>query len=251
MLAVASSAKCNFWTASRGRLGCKRGRSKPGYHNGGAANVPKHRCAAGVAPQNLLFPAWLPGTVEDFTPETIARQLAVAWCSGVAGVAGIGWLPGTVFGGGALLEADAFEYRRGDVDSLQCRPSHSFRCDSDGQAHRRRRSTSGISAVGRRLPVSADFQDADSASCKARRSSLVRSSPSSSATRSTTVPSGKVVGSSRTRRPSRHVLEEDSLGHCTGFQVSPQAYPLDARPTGPRHIHRTCSSKTARPRPSW
>ena len=187
--------------------------------------MPKHRCAAGVAPQNLLFPAWLPGTVEDFTPETIARQLAVAWCSGVAGVAGIGWLPGTVFGGGALLEADAFEYRRGDVDSLQCRPSHSFRCDSDGQAHRRRRSTSGISAVGRRLPVSADFQDADSASCKARRSSLVRSSPSSSATRSTTVPSGKVVGSSRTRRPFSTRARRGLIGPLYGIPSFPSSLP--------------------------
>ena len=39
-----------------------RGKGKPGYHNGGATNVPKHRCAAGIAPRNLLFPEWLPGT---------------------------------------------------------------------------------------------------------------------------------------------------------------------------------------------
>jgi len=77
----------------------------------------------------------------------------------------------------------------------------SFRCGSDRQAHCRRRSSFRISSAGRRLPASADFQDAESASCKACRSSLVRSSPSSSATRSTIVPSGKVVGSSRTRRP--------------------------------------------------
>jgi hypothetical protein len=37
-------------------------KGKPGYHNGGAAKVPKHGCAAGIAPRNLLFPAWLPGT---------------------------------------------------------------------------------------------------------------------------------------------------------------------------------------------
>ena len=48
---------------------------------------------------------------------------------------------------------------------------------------------------------SADFQDADRASCSARRSSSVRSSPSSSATRSTTVPSGSVVGSPTVYRP--------------------------------------------------
>ena len=71
----------------------------------------------------------------------------------------------------------------------------------DLQAHRRRRSSSRIRDAGWRPPASADLQDVDNASCKARRSSLVRSSPSSSATRSTTVPSGKVVGSSRTRRP--------------------------------------------------
>ena len=71
----------------------------------------------------------------------------------------------------------------------------------DLQAHRGRRSSSRIRDSGRRPPASADLQDVNNASCKARRSSLVRSSPSSSATRSTTVPSGKVVGSSRTRRP--------------------------------------------------
>jgi len=47
----------------------------------------------------------------------------------------------------------------------------------------------------RRLPASADRQDVDTAPFKARRSSLARSSPSSSATRSTTVQPGKVVGS--------------------------------------------------------
>jgi hypothetical protein len=71
----------------------------------------------------------------------------------------------------------------------------------DLQAYRRRRSSSRIRDAGWRPPASADLQDVNNASCKARRSSLVRSSPSSSATRSTTVPSGKVVGSSRTRRP--------------------------------------------------
>jgi hypothetical protein len=30
--------------------------------------VPKHGCAAGFAPRNLLFPAWLPGTAENCTP---------------------------------------------------------------------------------------------------------------------------------------------------------------------------------------
>ena len=30
--------------------------------------VPKHGGAAGLAPRNLLFPAWLPGTAQNFTP---------------------------------------------------------------------------------------------------------------------------------------------------------------------------------------
>src|SRR5580693_2175531 len=44
---------------------------------------------------------------------------------------------------------------------------------------RRVRNSSRIADAGRRRPASADFQEADSASCKARRSSSVRSSPSS------------------------------------------------------------------------
>src|SRR5579864_2377312 len=82
------------------------------------------------------------------------------------------------------------------TDLLVC-----LRGGSDRQAHRRVRNSSRIADAGRRRPASADFQEADSASCKARRSSSVRSSPSSSTTRSTTVPSGRVVGSSRTSRP--------------------------------------------------
>jgi hypothetical protein len=58
-----------------------------------------------------------------------------------------------------------------------------------------------ISEAGRRRPASADVHDADSVSCSRRRCSSVRSSPSSSTTRSMTVPSGRVVGSSRMRRP--------------------------------------------------
>jgi hypothetical protein len=40
--------------------------------------VPKHWRAAGLAPQNLLFPTWLPGTAQNFTPAVIARQKALA-----------------------------------------------------------------------------------------------------------------------------------------------------------------------------
>ena len=36
------------------------------------------RCAAGLAPRNLLFPTWLPGTAVYVTPEVIACQTALA-----------------------------------------------------------------------------------------------------------------------------------------------------------------------------
>ena len=36
--------------------------------------MPEHGCAAGIAPRNLLFPAWLPGTAENFTSAGTARQ---------------------------------------------------------------------------------------------------------------------------------------------------------------------------------
>ena len=84
-----------------------------------------------------------------------------------------------------------------DCEDLRVR----LRCGSNGKGHRRRRNSSRIFVAVRRRPASADRHEADSVSCRARRSSSVRSSPSSSATKSTTVPSGKVVGSSRTRRP--------------------------------------------------
>ena len=74
--------------------------------------MPKHRCAAGIAPRNLLFPAWLPGTVETLHP----RRLLVNWhwrgigvaCSRI-GVVALAWRRGwhwlvsrqPVFGGRA------------------------------------------------------------------------------------------------------------------------------------------------------
>ena len=76
-----------------------------------------------------------------------------------------------------------------------------LRCGGDRQAHRRWRNSSRIAEAGRTRPASAEAHDVDSAACSARRSSSVKSSPSSSATRSMTVPSGNVVGSSRMRRP--------------------------------------------------
>ena len=96
-----------------------------------------------------------------------------------------------------------------------------FGCGLYGQAHRRRRSSSRIADAGRRCPASADFQDADSASCRARRSSSERSSPSSSATRSTTVPSGRVVGSSRTSRPCRTCARRGLMWILYGFPGRP------------------------------
>ena len=60
-----------------------------------------------------------------------------------------------------------------------------FRSGSNRQAHRCRRSSSKIADAGCRRPAVADSHEEDSASWSARRSSSVRSSPSSSATRST------------------------------------------------------------------
>jgi hypothetical protein len=58
-------------------------------------------------------------------------------------------------------------------------------------------------------------------SCKARRSSSVRSSPSSSTTRSTTVPSGRVVGSSRTSRPFSTRARRPHMSLLYGFPKCP------------------------------
>ena len=82
--------------------------------------------------------------------------------------------------------------------------------------------------AGRRRPDSADFQDAERASCSARRSSSVRSSPSSSATRSTTVPSGSVVGSSRTSRPFSTRARRRLMGPLKGFLDGQQEVRLHA-----------------------
>jgi hypothetical protein len=62
--------------------------------------VPKHRCAADLAPRNLLFPRWLPGTgqhlitagslVNDRFWCSADRQTSLAWFLG----AGIGLVAG-------------------------------------------------------------------------------------------------------------------------------------------------------------
>ena len=44
--------------------------------------MPKHRCAADLAPRNLLFPRWLPGTAQNCTPAANARQISLAWLLG-------------------------------------------------------------------------------------------------------------------------------------------------------------------------
>jgi hypothetical protein len=74
-----------------------------------------------------------------------------------------------------------------------------LRRDPDRQTHRRCRSSSTIEDAGRSRPASADCQDSESASCSARRSLSLRSSPPSSATSSRTVPSGRLPGVSYAR----------------------------------------------------
>jgi len=61
--------------------------------------VPKYGCAAGLAPRNLLFPTWLPGTAQNFTPMGNTRQMALAWSSA----------PSLVAGG--LSEVESLEYK--------------------------------------------------------------------------------------------------------------------------------------------
>lgn len=41
--------------------------------------MPKHRCAAGIAPRNLLFPKWLPGAVETLHPRRLLVNWHLAW----------------------------------------------------------------------------------------------------------------------------------------------------------------------------
>lgn len=41
--------------------------------------MPKHRCAAGIAPPNLLFPEWLPGTLETLHPRRLLVNWHLAW----------------------------------------------------------------------------------------------------------------------------------------------------------------------------
>jgi hypothetical protein len=113
-----------------------------------------------------------------------------------------------------------------------------LRRGSDSQAHCRRRSSSRISPADRRLPASPDFQDAESASCKACRSSLVRSSPSSSATRS----SPRVRLSARRERGAhfRHALEGDSYQLPDGIPGRPTRLPAPMqRPLVPRSYTQT------------
>lgn len=90
-------------------------------------------------------------------------------------------------------------------------------------AHRRCRNSFRIADAGRRRPASADFQDVDSASRRARRSSSLRSSSSSSAISCRTVPSGSVVGWSRTRRPFSTRADRGSCRYCTAVRSGRQA----------------------------
>jgi hypothetical protein len=64
---------------------------------------------------------------------------------------------------------------------------------SEPPAHRRWRSSFRIANAGRSRPASADFHDAESASCRVRRSSSVRSSPSVVSDQVNTVLSGRLL----------------------------------------------------------
>jgi hypothetical protein len=50
----------------------------PGTHNGEATICRSNGALQVLHPRNLLFPAWLPGTVEHFTPAPIAGQSVVS-----------------------------------------------------------------------------------------------------------------------------------------------------------------------------
>lgn len=66
--------------------------------------------------------------------------------------------------------------------------------DDDARRHRRFRSSRSRSSAGRSLPALAETHAFRIARSRASRSLGMRSSPSSSTTRSKTVPSGRVVG---------------------------------------------------------
>jgi hypothetical protein len=48
----------NYFAGVRGETKARVPQMRSGY-------VPEHGCAAGFPPRNLLFPAWLPGTVQS------------------------------------------------------------------------------------------------------------------------------------------------------------------------------------------
>ena len=50
---------------------------KPGYHNEERAECRSTGALQVLHPRNLLFPSWLPGTAQNFTPEPLAGQPAV------------------------------------------------------------------------------------------------------------------------------------------------------------------------------
>src|ERR1700752_4680546 len=56
-----------LWLGRDGKRRARVPQVRSGY-------VPKHRCATGLAPRNLLFPTWLPGTAHNFTTAGTARQ---------------------------------------------------------------------------------------------------------------------------------------------------------------------------------
>ena len=64
-----------------GSLGARGKRKSPGITSEERLICRSMRCAAGLAPRNLLFPTWLPGTAGYVTPEVIACQTLMSRCS--------------------------------------------------------------------------------------------------------------------------------------------------------------------------
>jgi len=74
--------------------------------------------------------------------------------------------------------------------------------EADPTLLQRERNSFKTSAALTRRPAATSASDSARAACKALRSASVSQSPGSSGSNSTSVPSGRVVGSSTTRRPA-------------------------------------------------
>ncbi len=74
-------------------------------------------------------------------------------------------------------------------------------CETNAAFRQRERSSRSTSAASAKRPSDTSMSDSARAACKAARSPSSSQSPGSSGSNSTSVPSGRVVGSSSTRRP--------------------------------------------------